>query len=110
MKKGLAQIGISAVSFRNIVEFGLCTLSSWLIWSGILIYLASFILWLVIIYQIDLSIALPLGSAVYAFIPILAIIFLNEHVSPLRWLGICLVIMGIYFTAQSSKGAAQHGQ
>ena len=106
MKKGLAQTGISAVTFHNIVEFGFRNLSSWLIWSGIFIYIASFVLWLVIIYRIDISIAMPLGSAAYVFIPIMAIIFLHENVGPLRWLGIVMVVLGIYFIAQSKKEAA----
>jgi drug/metabolite transporter (DMT)-like permease len=105
MKKGLAQTGISAVTFHNLIEFGLRNLSSWLIWSGIFIYIASFVLWLVIIYRIDISIAMPLGSAAYIFIPIMAIIFLHEHVGPLRWFGIAMVVLGIYFISQSKKEA-----
>lgn len=106
MKQGLAQTGISAIDFNNIIEFGGRSLSSWLIWAGILVYIVSFILWLVIIYRVDLSIAMPVGSAAYVFIPIMAVIFLHEHVSPLRWLGIAFVILGIHFTSQSKKEAA----
>ncbi len=105
MKKGLTHSGISAVTFGNIFEFGSRNLASPLVWSGILIYIASFVLWLVIIYHIDLSIAIPVGSAAYAFIPVMAIIFLHEHISPARWLGIGLVMLGIHFTSQSSKKA-----
>ena len=107
MKKGLARTGISAITFHNIIEFGIRNLSSWLIWSGIFIYVASFILWLVIIYRIDISIAMPLGSAAYVFIPVLAIIFLHEQVSLLRWIGIAFVVAGIYFISQSKKGTVQ---
>ena len=106
MKKGSALTGISVVTFHNIIEFGLRSLSSWLIWSGILIYLVSFILWLVIIYRIDLSIALLLGSAAYVLVPIMSIIFLHEVVSPVRWFGIAFVILGIYFISQSKQETA----
>ncbi|MDD3905764.1 MAG: EamA family transporter [Candidatus Omnitrophica bacterium] len=108
MKKGLAQTGISSVGLNNIFQFGFLSLSSWLIWAGILVYIISFVLWLVILYRIDISIAMPVGSTAYVFIPLLAIFFLHEQVSPLRWLGIVLVVLGIHFTAQSSsakKGA-----
>ena len=103
MKKGSAQTGISLITLHNIVEFGLRSLSSWLIWSGIFIYLASFLLWLVIIYCVDLSIAMLLGSVAYVLVPIISIIFLHEHVSPIRWFGIAFVIIGIYFISQSKK-------
>jgi drug/metabolite transporter (DMT)-like permease len=106
MKKGLSGTGISAITFQNVLEFGFRSLSSWMVWWGILIYIASFILWLVIIYRIDLSIAMPVGSAAYVFIPIMAIIFLHETVSPLRWLGIGMVILGIYFISKSKKEIA----
>ena len=106
MKKGSAQTGISLITFHNIVEFGIRSLSSWLIWSGIFIYLASFLLWLVIIYCVDLSIAMLLGSVAYVLVPIISIIFLHEHVSPVRWFGIAFVILGIYFISQSKKEAA----
>ena len=105
MKKGLGQSGINSVTFGNIIEFALRNLSSWFIWAGIFIYIASFILWLLIIYRIDLSIAMPVGSASYIFIPIIAVAFLHEHVSPIRWLGIIFIIFGIYFTSQSKKEA-----
>jgi len=106
MKKGLVHIGITNVTFNNVIEFAFRNLSSWLIWAGLSLYLASFVLWLVIIYRVDLSIAIPVGSAPYIFIPIIAIIFLHEHISPLRWLGIALVILGIHFTSQSKRETA----
>ena len=103
MKKGSAQTGISLITFHNIVEFGVRSLSSWLIWSGKIIYLASFLLWLVIIYYVDLSIAMLLGSVAYVLVPIISIIFLHEHVSPIRWFGIAFVMLGIYFISQSKN-------
>ena len=106
MKKGSAQTGISVVTFHNIIQFGLASLSSWLIWSGIAIYLISFVLWLVIIYRIDLSIALLLGSFAYVLVPIMSIMFLHEHVSPVRWFGIVFVMLGIYFISQSKQRTA----
>ena len=103
LKKGLSETGISVIGFNNIIGFAFSSLSSWLVWAGIFMYLASFVLWLVIIYRIDLSIAMPVGSASYIFIAILAIIFLHEHIGPLRWLGIALITVGIYFISQSKK-------
>lgn len=105
LKKGLSQGGISSIGFNNLFEFALTALSSWLIWAGILIYIINFVLWLVILYRIDLSIAIPVGSTIYIFIPVLAIIFLNEHVSPVRWVGIGLIILGIHFTSRSKKAS-----
>jgi drug/metabolite transporter (DMT)-like permease len=105
MKKGLLHTGIGAVTFNNIFEFALRTASSALIWLGIIISILNFFLWLIILYRVDLSIAMPVGSTIYIFVPLLAIFFLHEQVSPLRWAGIFLIILGIHFVAKSKKAS-----
>lgn len=103
MKKGLTETGISAVGFHNIFEFASRNASSAFIWLGIIISILNFFLWLIILYRVDLSIAMPVGSTIYIFVPIMAMLFLNEHVGPLRWAGIIFIILGIHFVAKSKK-------
>ena len=103
MKKGLVQTGISAVDFSNITEFVVRNASSAFVWAGILIYALNFFIWILILYKVDLSIAMPVGSTSYIFIPIAAVLFLHEHVSLLRWAGVILIILGIHFVSQSKK-------
>jgi len=74
---------------------------AFLFWTGLIIYLSNFFLWMYILSKTDLSIALPLASAGYILIPIAAIFFLHEFVSPLRFLGMVLIIIGICFVSQS---------
>ena len=77
-----------------------------LFWIGLIIYLSNFFLWMYILSKTDLSIALPLASASYILIPIAAVYFLHEFVAPMRWLGLVLIMTGIYFVSMSktSKG------
>ena len=85
--------------------------SSLLVWIGVLIYVLNFFIWIVILYKIDLSIAMPMGSISYILVPIAAILFLHERVDLLRWAGIGCIVLGIYFVAQSKKpaeGAVSH--
>jgi len=72
-------------------------------WIGLIIYLSNFFLWMKILSKIDLSVALPLASIGYILIPIASIFFLHEHVPPARWLGLALIIWGIYFVSQSQS-------
>jgi undecaprenyl phosphate-alpha-L-ara4N flippase subunit ArnE len=65
----------------------------------------NFFIWIVILYKTDLSIAMPVGSFSYIFVPVAAIIFLHERVSLLRWAGIAFIILGIHFVSQSRSGA-----
>ena len=103
MKKGLIASGISSVNLGNIVEFAARNASSFLIWLGILIYVMNFFIWIVILYKIDLSIAMPVGSTAYIFVPLAAMFFLREHVGIMRWAGIACIVLGIHFVAQSKK-------
>ena len=106
MKKGLIHTGISSVTFGNILEFCARNSSSVLLWLGIIVQVLNFFIWIVILYKVDLSIAMPVGSTSYIFIPIVAAIFLHEHVSLLRWAGIIMVALGIHFVSQSKKKPA----
>ena len=103
LKKALIQTGIVSINPGNIAEFAARNISSPLIWLGLSIYALNFFVWIVVLYKVDLSIAMPVGSTSYIFVPIVAIIFLHEHVSPVRWLAILCIILGINFVAQSSK-------
>jgi drug/metabolite transporter (DMT)-like permease len=103
MKKGLVGTGIDSVTLANFWHFAAVSVSSLLLWMGIAIHILNFFVWIVILYKIDLSIAMPAGSTSYIFIPIVAAIFLGEHVGALRWAGIALIILGIHFVAQSKK-------
>jgi len=103
MKKGLVQTGVASIDFGNIVEFTLKNASSPLLWAGILICLLNFFLWISILYRIELSVAMPVGSTAYIFTPLLAMFFLREHISLIRWAGIIFIILGIHFVSQSTK-------
>jgi drug/metabolite transporter (DMT)-like permease len=46
-------------------------------------------------------VALPMTAIEYGFAAFLAVVILKEQVSPLRWAGIVLVIVGVIFIARS---------
>ncbi len=102
MKKGLVQTGIDRVSWANLPHFLTHNIASGLVWFGILVYALNFFLWILILSRVELSIAMPLGSTAYVVIPILAMIFLHEKVGLGRWIGIALIMTGIYCVSTSS--------
>ena len=107
MKKGLTHTGVGSIHLGNIAEFAVKNGSSPLVWLGIFVLLLNFFVWIVILSRVDLSIAMPVGSTSYIFVPIAAMLFLNEHVSILRWAGIILIAFGIHFVSQSSKSGKE---
>ena len=70
-------------------------LSSLWTWSGILCYVTALVSWLYVLRKVPLSIAFPLINVVHVLVPLGASIFLNEQVSPRRWAGITLILLGV---------------
>lgn len=103
MKKGLIFNAIDSFSLGNIAEFMIRNAASPLLWVGLLLFTMNFFIWIVVLYKIDLSIAMPIGSISYLLVPIAAVVFLHEHVSLLRWVGIALIMLGVHFVSQSKK-------
>lgn len=57
-------------------------------------------LWMYILRHYPFSVAYPLGSMSYIFGLFAAILIFNESVPATRWLGVCIIIIGIYFVAK----------
>src|SRR5208283_5789378 len=93
MKKGLGLHDLNSLAsyFHHLFNFANPDIIFF--WTGLMIYLSNFFLWMKILSKIDLSVALPLASIGYILIPIAAVFFLHEHVLPLRWLGLLLIML-----------------
>ncbi len=75
---------------------------------GLGLYVVSAVLWLGVLSRIDLAVAYPLGGTGYAFGVLLAV-FAGESVSPGRWFGFALIVLGAavvsYLGVSPNKGA-----
>jgi drug/metabolite transporter (DMT)-like permease len=79
---------------------GISALGSPLTWLGIAVIILDLIIWLYILKYIPLSVAFPLSRAVDVLVPISCWLILKEAISPLRWGGIALVILGLIIVAK----------
>ena len=70
----------------------------WFLLCGILFGVSS-ILWMYILKHYPLSVAYPMASVSYNITILMAIFFLHEEVSALRWVGIALITLGCIFVA-----------
>ena len=66
-----------------------------LLWVGLILFGISALFWLVVLSRVPLSVAYPIVGISYILIVLFARIFLNEHVPPVRWLGVIVVAVGI---------------
>jgi drug/metabolite transporter (DMT)-like permease len=79
---------------------GITGLASPLVWLAIVFVIISLVSWLYILRYIPLSVAFPLSRVVDVLVPLGCWLILGEHISPRRWGGIALVVIGLAIVAK----------
>jgi undecaprenyl phosphate-alpha-L-ara4N flippase subunit ArnF len=79
---------------------GLTGLASPLVWIGIVFVICSFVTWLYVLRHLPLSVAFPASQVVHVTIPLSSWIVLGELITPVRWCGIVLVLLGLVLVAK----------
>ena len=102
LKKGINQIGdvngYTAAEIFRVIKSGL---TSQQIWLGIFFEALFFAGLLVLMAKSDISFLWPLTGLSFVFATFAARWFLNEHVSPVRWIGVVLIVLGAGFISYS---------
>ena len=84
----------------NVSLFNVAALNSHWVWLGILSMLLSLVSWLYALRSVPLLIAFNLAAATHVIVPIASWVILGEQISPIRWLGILIVTLGVFVIAQ----------
>jgi multidrug transporter EmrE-like cation transporter len=69
--------------------------------GGIACYVVSVVVWILALSRVEVSIAYPLLSLGYVINAIAAWYWLGESVTPLRLLGIGIIVLGCFVVARS---------
>jgi len=100
MKKGLKNLG--GISLNEILSVKLfSTVFEIDVFTGLLLYGIATLLWLTVISRADLSFAYPLIALGYVVTAFLARIYFNENITLMRWLGILLVLGGVFLISKT---------
>lgn len=59
------------------------------------------ILWLAVLYFMEVSKAFPFLSAGFILVMLVSHFYLKEIITPVRWLGVLLIVLGIALIAQT---------
>ncbi len=78
--------------------------------AGVIILAASFILQLSLLSWADLTYALPVTSASYVVVTLVGAVFLKEHVTPVHWLAVCLIVSGVIVVGRTQPLTTQAPQ
>lgn len=71
------------------------------VFIGVTLYLLAVLIWFVVLSNAELSFAYPLISLAYIITALLAVVFFKENVSLVRWVGILLILGGVFFITRS---------
>ncbi len=103
IKKGMLQVGAFAFSMKNIVPIGLKVVSSPFVIIGIMFYVVSLVLWLMVLSRVDVSYAYPMLSIGYIVAALFGKYLFGEPVGPVRWAGIIVICVGVYLITRSTS-------
>lgn len=101
LSKGMKGLALDEAGVSFTPRIILDALGNPLIWLGILCLLAFFALFSSALSWADLSFVLPVVSLGYVLNVASAAYFLEEAVSPTRWLGTLFITLGVILVARS---------
>ena len=96
--KGMKNIGKITTKISSPGEFVhvfSTVLSSGTIWLGIASLLTFFVAYMLVLSWADYSYVQPASAIAYGVVALLAMLLLGEVVSPIRWLGIAIICLGV---------------
>lgn len=103
MKVGAGKLGtIHLDSVQAVLGFIGKMFTSATILGGMTMYFLSAAIWLYLLTKLDVSVVQPILALTYVATPILAIIFLHERVPLARWLGILVIVIGVFLVARTA--------
>ncbi|MGB7131993.1 MAG: EamA family transporter [Candidatus Sulfotelmatobacter sp.] len=94
--KGMKRIG--AIHIASLAQGGQVLariLSSATICAGILSLLSFFLAYMLVLSWADYSYVQPASSVSFAMVALLAHFLLRETISPVRWLGVLIICLGV---------------
>jgi multidrug transporter EmrE-like cation transporter len=101
LKAGTNAVGTFAFTLDNAWPVGLRLALEPRIITGTGCYVVSLVAWIMVLSRTELSVAYPMLSIGFALNAVLAWWLLGEAVTPLRMLGIGVIILGVYMVARS---------
>jgi len=75
------------------------------VWAGLLTFVASAAVWLVVLSKASLSFAYPFVSLTYVAILLFDRLVLHEPVSGVRWAGVAFIVAGILLISRTHQTA-----
>ena len=102
LKKGMSVIGHFQFSFENLVPIAARVALNPFVITGLICYVVSVVVWLLVLSRVEVSYAYPLLSVGYIVTAFAGKYFFNEALTPVRWAGIVVICLGVYLITRSA--------
>jgi len=110
LSKGMKDVG--ELDFSGLPAIGhgaTLVLTSPAVWLGIVMMLLFMVCHMLVLSWADYSFVMPFSALAYALVPLLGYLFLGEHVSIARWVGIVLIFLGVVLINRTSLRTTDAG-
>lgn len=101
MKHGMSGYQLGSITIINFIPQFLRIIFRPFVFIGFVLYMVSSFFWLIGIAKVPLSYAYPMISISYVLVVLLSWLIFKEQVGPLKWLGVAVIIFGVYLISRS---------
>ena len=96
LRAGMERVGyIGAQRIGKPLTLGLQIAAEPRVVIGLVFFAVSASMWLIVLSRIPLSLAYPFAGLTYVFVTAFSKWVLHEHVPPLRWFALSLIVAGV---------------
>ena len=101
LKQGMRKIGYFDFRLANSGRVFLAIIASPYIFTGLVFYAVSVVVWLLVLSRVEVSYAYPLLSIGYIVTALAGWHFFNEPVGSIRWAGIIVICLGVWLITKT---------
>lgn len=101
LKKGLLVIGQSPQSLSELGTFFLKAYTNPYVISAVFLVLVTALAWIIVLSKAELGHIYPFMALTFILVPLFSVLLFSEDVSALKWVGIALICIGVFFVARS---------
>lgn len=100
LKVGMLRVGKFSFSISSLVQQYAKILLNPFVIAGLFVFVISALVWLYVLSRMELSFAYPFVALNYVLILFGSYFFLKETVTPLKIVGVVVIIIGVYLVAK----------
>ena len=102
LKKGMTDIGHFSFTMENLVPVGIKVAMNPFVILGVIFYVVSLAVWLMVLSRVDVSYAYPLLSVGYIVAALAGKYLFHEPLGLVRWAGIIIICLGVFLITRSA--------